>query len=126
MLFFCNITTYALLFLKWLFVIVFRRRPPYDTEDYDTIMSLVFWSLINISKDFLISAKTHCGLLDECLLDFTGRICECLIALGSFNMQFIIKDRNRAPVFFRQVSADKMIVHCIIFLACLGNVSAKI
>ncbi|OQU83505.1 hypothetical protein SORBI_3005G127300 [Sorghum bicolor] len=111
-LYFSNPHVLALSFFK---VICQRRRPPYDTEDYDTIMSLVFWSLINISKDFLISAKTHCGLLDECLLDFTGRICECLIALGSFNMQFIIKDRNRAPVFFRQMleyyQHDKIALH---------------
>lgn len=70
---------------------------------------------MNISKDSLNKSKTHSGLLDESLLEFAGRICECLVALGSFNMQFIIKDENRATHFFQQVSADQMSVHCLIF-----------
>jgi len=80
-----------------------RRRPLYATEDYDTAMNLVFWALMNISKYCLTTSKTCSGLLDESLLEFAGRICECLVALGSFNMQFIIKDGNRATHFFQQM-----------------------
>lgn len=100
---FLNFSNPNVLALRFFKVLCQRRRPLYAIEDYDTTMSLVFWILINISKDSLITSRTHSGLLDEGLLDFAGRICECLVALGSFNMQFIIEDADRASHFFRQM-----------------------
>lgn len=80
---------------------------------------------MNISKYCLTTSKTRSGLLDESLLEFAGRICECLVALGSFNMQFIIKDGNRATHFFQQVSADHMSVHCLIFQLAQVTIAQK-
>ncbi|KAG2652361.1 hypothetical protein PVAP13_1NG348400 [Panicum virgatum] len=98
-----NFSNPQVLALRFFKVVCQRRRPLYATEDYDTAMNLVFWALMNISKYCLTTSKTCSGLLDESLLEFAGRICECLVALGSFNMQFIIKDGNRATHFFQQM-----------------------
>ncbi|XP_062225180.1 protein HASTY 1-like isoform X2 [Phragmites australis] len=100
---FLNFSNTRVLALQFFKVICQRIRPLCATEDYDTAMSLVFWILMSISKDSLTKFKTHSGFLSESQLNFAGRICECLIALGSSNMQFIITDGNRATHFFRQM-----------------------
>lgn len=87
---------------------VFRRGPPFAVDDYSSAMNLVFWILMNISKDSLTELKTHHEVVGEKQLIFAGRICECLINLGSLNMQFIIADGNRATHFFEQVGAYHM------------------
>jgi hypothetical protein len=87
------------------FLSVFRVRPLYATEDHDNAMNLVFWILMNISKDSLTELKTHHEFLGEKQINFAGRVCECLVNLGLSNMQFISKDGHRATHFFQQVSA---------------------
>lgn len=64
---------------------------------------------MNISKESLTELKTHHGFVGEKQLIFAGRICECLINLGSLNLQFIIADGNRATHFFQQVGAYQII-----------------
>jgi hypothetical protein len=87
------------------FLSVFRVRPLYATEDHDNAINLVFWILMNISKDSLTELKTHHEFLGEKQINFAGRVCECLVNLGLSNMQFISKDGHRATHFFQQVSA---------------------
>ncbi|CAN6372154.1 unnamed protein product [Urochloa humidicola] len=98
-----NFSNPHVLVLRFFKVVCQRRRPLYATEDYDATMSLIFWILMGISKDSLTTSKNHSSFLDESRLEFAGWICECLVAMGSFNMQFIIKDGNRATHFFRQM-----------------------
>ncbi|GJN25665.1 hypothetical protein PR202_gb13523 [Eleusine coracana subsp. coracana] len=100
---FLNSTDLRVVALQFFKILCQRRRPLFATDDYDNVMNLVFWILMSISKDSLTELEIHHGFLGEKQLIFTGRICECLVTLGSLNMQFIIADGNRATHFFQQM-----------------------
>jgi hypothetical protein len=85
------------------FFSVFRTRLLYVAEDHDNAINLVFWILMNILKDSLRELKNHHGFLGEMQINFAGRVRQCWVSLGLFNLQFIFKDGNRATHFFQQV-----------------------
>jgi hypothetical protein len=85
------------------FFSVFRTRLLYVAEDHDNAINLVFWILMNILKDSLRELKNHHGFLGEMQINFAGRVRQCWVSLGLFNLLFIFKDGNRATHFFQQV-----------------------
>ncbi|XP_044977615.1 protein HASTY 1-like isoform X2 [Hordeum vulgare subsp. vulgare] len=92
--------THALKFFK---ILCQRRRPPTVAMDYAGAMNHVFEILMSISQDSLTKVGACLDFGCEREFNIAEGVCDCLVALGSFNMQFIIADTIKASCFLRQM-----------------------
>ncbi|CAN8277120.1 unnamed protein product [Cochlearia groenlandica] len=84
-----------------------RKRPSDDSGvEFDSAISSLFQSLMNVSREFLYRSSASCGggaVKDESDYEFAECICESLVSLGSTNLQCIATDDDVLALYLQQM-----------------------
>lgn len=81
-----------------------RKRPADASSEFDSAMNNVFEIMMNISKDFLHKSSMNSGATVDSEIEFAELICECMVSLGSTNLQCISSDTNKLSSYLQQVT----------------------
>ncbi|CAA0825521.1 Protein HASTY 1 [Striga hermonthica] len=79
-----------------------RKRPTDDASEFDSAMRNVFEILMNFARDFFNKSTSGAGT-SESDLEFAEYICECLVSLGSTNLQCIAADTTVFSFYLQQM-----------------------
>lgn len=81
-----------------------RKRPVDESApEFDSAMSNIFHTLMNLSKEFLYKSGSSCGDVDESDIEFAEYICESMVSLGCSNLQCIAGDSTALPLYLQLV-----------------------
>ncbi|KAL1220851.1 Protein HASTY 1 [Cardamine amara subsp. amara] len=87
------------------FKLICSRKRPSDAPgaEFDSAISSLFQSLMNVSREFLYRSASHAGVIDESDYEFAESICESLASLGSTNLQCIATDDGVLALYLQQM-----------------------
>ncbi|XP_010424389.1 PREDICTED: protein HASTY 1-like [Camelina sativa] len=87
------------------FKLVCSRKRPSDApgSEFDSAISSLFQSLMNVSREFLYRSASNAGVIDESDYEFAECICESLVSLGSTNLQCIASDGGVLALYLQQM-----------------------
>ncbi|KAF3454376.1 hypothetical protein FNV43_RR04823 [Rhamnella rubrinervis] len=78
-----------------------RKRPTDESaSEFDSAMSNIFETLMNISKEFLYKSGSSTAV-DESDIEFVECICESMVSLGCSNLQSIASDSTILPLYLQ-------------------------
>jgi len=80
-----------------------KRSVDASASEIDQVMREIFQLLMNISRDFLYKSGSVPGSVDEGEYEFAECVCECMVLLGSFNLQSIAGDSSILSLYLEQV-----------------------
>ncbi|KAF5202078.1 Hasty-like protein [Thalictrum thalictroides] len=89
------------------FKLVSSRKRPVDSSasEFDSAMSTIFQTMMNVSRDFLHRSISATGSIDESELEFAEVVCETMVSLGSSNLQCISGNSTVLPLYLQQMLA---------------------
>ncbi|AES82582.1 putative exportin-1/Importin-beta [Medicago truncatula] len=80
-----------------------KRSVDASASEIDQVMREIFQLLMNISRDFLYKSGSVPGSVDEGEYEFAECVCECMVLLGSFNLQSIAGDSSILSLYLEQM-----------------------
>ncbi|CAN0897581.1 Protein HASTY 1, partial [Linum grandiflorum] len=83
-----------------------RKRPVDDSaSEFDSAISSIFQTLMNVSREFLQKSSSTAGSLDENEFEFAEYICESMVSLGSTNLHCITGNSSILSIYLQQMLA---------------------